>query len=85
MTEFGRRSYENGSLGTDHGRAFAVLAMGNGINGGKVHGKWPGLAEDEAPVSNTVNIPWGQAASKCSSTTVPCSPKCLLKFSAIAM
>src|SRR5260370_10468906 len=56
MTEFGRRSYENGSQGTDHGRAFAVLAMGNGINGGKVHGKWPGLAEEEAPVSNTVNI-----------------------------
>ncbi len=57
MTEFRRRSYENGSLGTDHGRAFAVLAMGNGINRGKVHGKWPGLAKEEAPVSNTVNIP----------------------------
>jgi uncharacterized protein (DUF1501 family) len=56
MTEFGRRSYENGSLGTDHGRGFAVLALGHGINGGKVHGKWPGLAEEEAPESNALNI-----------------------------
>jgi uncharacterized protein (DUF1501 family) len=56
MTEFGRRIYENGSLGTDHGRGFAMLAMGHGIKGGKVHGKWPGLAEEEAPGANTLNI-----------------------------
>ena len=49
MTEFGRRVYENGSLGTDHGRGFALLAMGHGINGGKVHGKWPGLEEEGSP------------------------------------
>jgi uncharacterized protein (DUF1501 family) len=46
MTEFGRRLYENGSAGTDHGRGYALLAMGAGINGGKVHGAWPGLAEE---------------------------------------
>jgi uncharacterized protein (DUF1501 family) len=45
MTEFGRRIYENGSLGTDHGRAFAFMAIGNRIQGGKVHGEWPGLIE----------------------------------------
>ena len=56
MTEFGRRIYENGSLGTDHGRGFAMLAMGHGLNGGKVLGKWPGLAEEEAPGSDTLNI-----------------------------
>jgi uncharacterized protein (DUF1501 family) len=56
MTEFGRRIYENGSLGTDHGRGFAMLAMGHGINGGKVHGKWPGLTEEETPGSNTLSI-----------------------------
>ena len=56
MTEFGRRSYENGSLGTDHGRGFAMLAMGHGINGGRIHGKWPGLAEEETPGSSTLNI-----------------------------
>jgi len=33
-----------------------MLAMGHGINGGKVHGKWPGLAEEAAPGSNTLNI-----------------------------
>jgi uncharacterized protein (DUF1501 family) len=51
MTEFGRRIYENGSLGTDHGRGFALMAMGSRIHGGKVHGKWPGLTE-EASGSN---------------------------------
>jgi uncharacterized protein (DUF1501 family) len=57
MTEFGRRVYENGSLGTDHGRGFAMLAMGQRINGGKIHGKWPGLAEEETPGSSTLSIP----------------------------
>lgn len=41
MTEFGRRVYENASLGTDHGRGFACMAIGNGVHGGKVHGPWP--------------------------------------------
>jgi uncharacterized protein (DUF1501 family) len=48
MTEFGRRVYENGSLGTDHGRGFALMAIGGRVNGGKVIGEWPGLVEDEA-------------------------------------
>lgn len=49
ITEFGRRIYENGSMGTDHGRGFAMMATGSGINGGKVHGVWPGLEEEAAP------------------------------------
>lgn len=57
MTEFGRRVYENGSLGTDHGRGFALIALGNGILGGKVHGSWPGLAEENSPGSDRHNIP----------------------------
>jgi len=57
MTEFGRRVYENGSLGTDHGRGFALLAMGQRINGGKVHGKWPGLAEEDTPGADALSIP----------------------------
>jgi uncharacterized protein (DUF1501 family) len=56
MTEFGRRVYENGSLGTDHGRGFAMLAMGHRINGGRVHGKWPGLDEEETPGSSTLSL-----------------------------
>ena len=45
MTEFGRRAYENFSLGTDHGRASVMLTLGGNVNGGKVHGEWPGLAK----------------------------------------
>lgn len=48
MTEFGRRIYENGSLGTDHGRGFALMAFGARINGGRIHGAWPGLDEETA-------------------------------------
>ena len=48
MTEFGRRVYENGSLGTDHGRGFAMMAIGEKINGGRVIGEWPGLIEEES-------------------------------------
>ena len=43
MTEFGRRLYENGSAGTDHGRGFAFMAMGEGVQRRQVHGDWPGL------------------------------------------
>lgn len=46
MTEFGRRAYENTGLGTDHGRASVMLAMGGGVAGGKVGGVWPGLDDD---------------------------------------
>ena len=45
LTEFGRRVKENGSGGTDHGHGQAVLLLGGGVDGGKVHGQWPGLAE----------------------------------------
>ncbi len=46
MSEFGRRAYENGSAGTDHGHGNAMLLMGGGINGGQVYGDWPTLAAD---------------------------------------
>ena len=45
MTEFGRRAHENASLGTDHGRGSVMLVLGDGLRGGKVHGRWPGLSE----------------------------------------
>lgn len=45
MSEFGRRIAENGSRGTDHGRASCMLALGGGIRGGAVYGPWPTLAE----------------------------------------
>ncbi|MBA2480895.1 MAG: DUF1501 domain-containing protein [Planctomycetes bacterium] len=42
MSEFGRRVYENSSLGTDHGRGGALLVLGGGTPGG-MHCRWPGL------------------------------------------
>lgn len=45
LSEFGRRLKENGSGGTDHGHGQAVLMLGGGVVGGKVHGRWPGLAD----------------------------------------
>ena len=45
LSEFGRRVEENSGAGTDHGRAGVMLALGGrGIAGGRVHGRWPGLA-----------------------------------------
>lgn len=47
MTEFGRRAYENASLGTDHGHGGLMLLLGGGVDGGKVHGEWPGLEPEQ--------------------------------------
>jgi len=47
MTEFGRTMEENGDGGTDHGHASVMLALGGGVRGGKVYGRWPGLAKEQ--------------------------------------
>ncbi len=47
MSEFGRTVRENGNRGTDHGHATAMLVLGGSIKGGKVHGHWPGLRQDQ--------------------------------------
>jgi len=47
MSEFGRMARENGNGGTDHGHAGAMFAIGGPVKGGKVHGKWPGLAPEQ--------------------------------------
>jgi len=44
MTEFGRTVRQNGTGGTDHGRASCNFILGNDINGGKVHGNIQPLA-----------------------------------------
>lgn len=46
MTEFGRTARENGTGGTDHGTGGAMVLAGGAIRGGRVHGDWPGLAEE---------------------------------------
>jgi uncharacterized protein (DUF1501 family) len=47
MTEFGRTIRQNGSGGTDHGHASCMFLLGSPIKGGKVFGKWPGLAQEQ--------------------------------------
>ncbi|PKN91954.1 MAG: hypothetical protein CVU44_16815 [Chloroflexi bacterium HGW-Chloroflexi-6] len=47
MSEFGRRAAENGSLGTDHGHGSMMMVLGGHVDGGKVHGDWPGLQTEQ--------------------------------------
>lgn len=44
MTEFGRTVKQNGTSGTDHGRASCNFILGNNVNGGIVHGNVQSLA-----------------------------------------
>lgn len=50
MTEFGRTVRLNGSGGTDHGTAGAMVLAGGAVRGGRVVTDWPGL--DEAALYN---------------------------------
>jgi uncharacterized protein (DUF1501 family) len=47
MSEFGRTARQNGTQGTDHGHANAMLVIGGAVRGGKVYGRWPGLREEQ--------------------------------------
>ncbi len=44
MSEFGRRLRSNTGGGTDHGRGNAMLVLGPQARGGRMVGRWPGLA-----------------------------------------
>jgi uncharacterized protein (DUF1501 family) len=44
MTEFGRTVHQNGTGGTDHGRASCNFILGNNVAGGKVYGDVKTLA-----------------------------------------
>lgn len=46
MTEFGRTVAQNGTGGTDHGRASCNFILGNAVNGGLVHGQINPLAKE---------------------------------------
>jgi uncharacterized protein (DUF1501 family) len=46
MSEFGRTASENGNRGTDHGHANVMFVIGGHVRGGKVYGRWPGLAQE---------------------------------------
>jgi uncharacterized protein (DUF1501 family) len=43
LSEFGRSVAENARGGTDHGHAGVMFVLGSHLQGGRVHGTWPGL------------------------------------------
>jgi uncharacterized protein (DUF1501 family) len=47
MTEFGRTAHQNGTGGTDHGRASCLFVLGNDVEGGKVHHRIKSLAKED--------------------------------------
>ena len=47
MSEFGRTAQQNGTGGTDHGHANVMFVLGGSVKGGKVYGKWPGMATEQ--------------------------------------
>lgn len=69
ISEFGRRPYENGSAGTDHGAASPVMLFGPGLEGSGLVGQHPDLSDwdnngnlipssDFRDVYNTVLTNW---------------------------
>ncbi len=47
MSEFGRSFRENASRGTDHGHGNVMFVLGGPVNGGRIHGDWPGLGPEQ--------------------------------------
>jgi len=47
VTEFGRTAAINGTNGTDHGTGGAMFLAGGAVRGGRVGGKWPGMAANQ--------------------------------------
>lgn len=60
MTEFGRTVHQNGTGGTDHGRASCNFILGNDVAGGLVHGNMkpltPGNLEDGRDLAVTTDF-----------------------------
>ena len=53
-SEFGRRVTENGSAGTDHGRAGAHLVLGGAVAGARVIGSYGQSADENEDIAITV-------------------------------
>lgn len=69
MSEFGRRLAQNTSGGTDHGFGGLMMLLGGGVNGGLVHGSWPGLeptalVNGDLAVRNDCRDVLGEAAQR---------------------
>lgn len=70
MTEFGRTVKQNGTGGTDHGRASCMFILGNDVNGGIVHNKMPLLSTEnledarDVPVTTDFRSVFSEVADK---------------------
>jgi uncharacterized protein (DUF1501 family) len=56
LSEFGRTARENGNRGTDHGHANVMFVLGGGVRGGRVYGRWPGLAPEVLYEGRDLNL-----------------------------
>ncbi len=70
MTEFGRTVHQNGTGGTDHGRASCNFILGNDVNGGLIHGSLQPLAAEnledgrDLPVTTDFRSVFSEVADK---------------------
>ncbi len=70
MTEFGRTVHQNGTGGTDHGRASCNFILGNEVQGGKVHGTVQTLVNEnledgrDLPVTTDFRAVFSEVADK---------------------
>ncbi len=75
MSEFGRTAHQNGTGGTDHGHANVMFVLGGSVQGGKVYGRWPGLAHEQLnegrdlAVTTDFRVVLGEAVAKTLGTT----------------
>ncbi len=76
QTEFGRRVYENQSLGTDHGRGSVMLVLGQTLKCDRVLGVWPGLEEHqlEGPGDLRVTTDYRTVLSEILDKRLRCEP-----------
>ena len=55
FSEFGRSIEPNQANGTDHGEAGLALLMGGRVNGGQIHGRWPGIDRHRKTLETTTD------------------------------
>lgn len=68
LSEFGRRAYENVSLGTDHGRGTVAFVASRRLARRGVLGVWPGLEDLEPPGDLRVTTDFRQLLLEASGT-----------------
>lgn len=77
MTEFGRTVHQNGTGGTDHGRASCLWVLGNDVKGGQVYQQMKSLSKEnledgrDVPVTTDFRSVFSAVAGKHLSLATP--------------